>query len=108
VDSIPTGECREKRYGEGDEALSLLLYRCPFGVRAYVNQCPHFSLPLNSRPETFFLLAGEEIMCAWHCAIFRLQDGKCTAGPAKGLGLERVAVSIVDGEVILGAGDDRV
>ena len=108
VDSIPIGECREKRYGEGDEALSILLYRSPLGVRAYVNKCPHFSLPLNARPGRFFLLAHEEIMCAYHCAIFRLQDGHCIAGPAEVLGLERVAVRTVDEQVILSACDDCV
>ena len=74
IDSIPIGECREIRYGEGDEALSFLLYRSPLGMRAYINKCPHFSLPLNARPGRFFLLAHEEIMCAMDEATMNAND----------------------------------
>jgi nitrite reductase/ring-hydroxylating ferredoxin subunit len=101
VDSIPEGACKELRFGDGEDALSLLVYRGAFGIRVYVNKCPHFSLPLNARPDRFLLLQGAQIMCAFHCAIFRLDDGHCIAGPAEGMGLQRVPVTVIDGGIQL-------
>jgi nitrite reductase/ring-hydroxylating ferredoxin subunit len=102
LDSVVDGACKELRFGEGDGMLSLLLHRQADAVRAYVNSCPHFSLPLNAQPDQFLLLANRRIMCSWHCAVFRLDDGHCIAGPAEGLGLEPVPVSLRDGAVYLG------
>jgi nitrite reductase/ring-hydroxylating ferredoxin subunit len=101
MDSVPDGACKELRYGEGDGLFSLLLHRRGAGIRAYVNSCPHFSLPLNARPDKFLLLADARIMCAWHCAVFRLDDGHCIAGPAQGMGLEAVPVAVMDGQIYM-------
>jgi nitrite reductase/ring-hydroxylating ferredoxin subunit len=94
VNSVGDGACKELRFGDGDGMLSLLLHRRGGEIRAYVNSCPHFSLPLNSRPEAFLMLAGSRLMCAWHCAVFRLEDGRCLEGPAQGMSLECVAVEV--------------
>ena len=68
---------------------------------AYVNVCPHFSLPLNSQPNEFLVIGERRVMCAYHCAIFRFEDGHCIEGPAEGLGLEPVAIEVVSGDVVL-------
>ncbi len=99
---MPDGACKELHYGQGDGAFRLLLYRRAEQVRAYVNCCPHFSLPLNARPDVFLLLRDSRIMCAHHSAVFRLEDGRCLEGPAKGLDLEAVMVSTMDGQVYMG------
>lgn len=84
--------------------MSLLLYRRGFEVRAYVNSCPHFSLPLNAKPDSFLLLTGARIMCPWHCAVFELAGGTCLEGPSLGLKLESVPVDVRDGAVYLAVG----
>jgi nitrite reductase/ring-hydroxylating ferredoxin subunit len=96
---VPEGSCHEVKYGEGDGAFSVLLYRVGAEVRAWVNNCPHFSLPLNAQPDEFLMLSGERVMCAWHCAVFRLVDGVCTEGPAHGMSLDRVPVEVAGGEI---------
>ena len=101
LDSIPDGGCSELRESPQDGAFSLLLYRRGAQVKAYVNCCPHFSLPLNSRPNEFLLLAEERIMCAYHCAVFRLQDGHCIDGPAEGMALDEVPVEIRDDHIYI-------
>jgi nitrite reductase/ring-hydroxylating ferredoxin subunit len=101
VDSVADGACKELRFGDGEGMLSLLLYRRGVEVHGYVNSCPHFSLPLNARPGKFLLLKGARLMCAWHCAVFRLDDGHCIEGPAEGLGLEPVPVTVADDHVYL-------
>ncbi len=104
ADELPEGGCKELRFGDGDSALSILLYRHADGIRGYVNSCPHFSLPLNAQPGRFLLLAGERVMCAWHCAVFRLDDGVCTEGPAEGMRLQQIAVNVVGDAVCWDAG----
>jgi nitrite reductase/ring-hydroxylating ferredoxin subunit len=103
LDSVPEGGCSELRYGERDGAFSMLLYRRGGEVAAYVNCCPHFSLPLNSRPGEFLMLSEERVMCAYHCAVFRLRDGHCIEGPAEGMSLDRVPVEIRDRQIYVTA-----
>jgi nitrite reductase/ring-hydroxylating ferredoxin subunit len=101
IDAVPDGGCKDLEYGQGDDAFGLLIYRRGSEVRAYVNRCPHFFLPLNARPDTFLLLSNARIMCAYHSAVFWLLDGHCTAGPAHGMQLEKVPVSLCDGQIYL-------
>jgi nitrite reductase/ring-hydroxylating ferredoxin subunit len=56
AEEIPEGRCKEIRYGEGIDAFSLLIHRSRAQVKAYVNRCPHFSLPLNVHPGEFVML----------------------------------------------------
>lgn len=70
-------------------------------VWAYVNVCPHFSLPLNSQPNTFLIVGERQVMCAYHCAVFNFADGLCIEGPAEGLSLDAVPVNLVDGDVLV-------
>ena len=99
VDHVPDGQCVELRYGAHDGAFTMLLYRRGTDVKAYVNCCPHFSLPLNSRPGEFLMLSGEQVMCAYHCAIFRLQDGHCIDGPAVGMALDPVPIEVRESQI---------
>jgi nitrite reductase/ring-hydroxylating ferredoxin subunit len=103
IEAVPDGACKELRYGDGEQCFNLLLYRRGRMVRAYVNSCPHFSLPLNAQPDRFLLLKNAEIMCAYHCAVFRLDDGHCIAGPAEGMGLEPVPVHVDATRIYLGS-----
>jgi nitrite reductase/ring-hydroxylating ferredoxin subunit len=102
IEAVPDGACKELRFGDGDDSFNLLLYRRGGDVRAYVNCCPHFSLPLNAQPGEFLLLPHSEIMCAYHCAVFRLEDGHCIAGPAEGMGLEPVPVQLDGTQIRVG------
>jgi nitrite reductase/ring-hydroxylating ferredoxin subunit len=40
-------------------------------------------------------------MCAYHCAVYRFEDGVCIDGPAVGLRLDALPIEVVDGEVRL-------
>jgi nitrite reductase/ring-hydroxylating ferredoxin subunit len=102
LDSIDEGDCREVSLGEGENSLSVLLHRQGNSVRAYLNICPHFSLPLNGKQGRFLLVGSAHIMCAWHCAVFKLEDGRCTSGPAWGMSLERIPVRVQRERVYIG------
>jgi nitrite reductase/ring-hydroxylating ferredoxin subunit len=102
-DAVFDEKCKELRYGEGDAAFTMLLYRQGDDIRAYLNKCPHFSLPLNAKPDEFLMLGDGKVMCAYHCAIFRLNDGHCIDGPARGMGLDPIPIEIKDGQIFMGA-----
>ncbi|WP_206606256.1 Rieske (2Fe-2S) protein [Steroidobacter cummioxidans] len=97
--AVPDGGCIEVSFGVDVEALRLIVLRRGADAWAYVNVCPHFSLPLNSRPGEFLVTEDQHLMCAYHCALFRFHDGLCVDGPAKDRSLEAVPVTIVDGVV---------
>ena len=103
LDTLPEGGCAEFPCGEGAGARRMLLYRSGLEVKAYINCCPHLSLPLNARPGEFLVMSGSRIMCAHHCAVFRLQDGHCIDGPAGRTALEAVGVEIRNGQVFVSA-----
>jgi nitrite reductase/ring-hydroxylating ferredoxin subunit len=89
------------RYGEGDSSFALLLYRHGAEVLAYVNNCPHFGLPLNARADEFLLYDDGLIMCAHHSAVFRLADGQCVEGLPSRERLEPVPVRRVGDEIFM-------
>jgi len=105
VEEIPEGGCKEIRYGEGAYAFSPLVHRSGGHVKAYVNRCPHFSLPLNVRPGEFVMLDGARVMCALHSAVFRLDNGYCEAEPAASSALESVEVVVRNGSVCIADSD---
>jgi nitrite reductase/ring-hydroxylating ferredoxin subunit len=72
------------------------------GLRAYVNQCPHYSLPLNCRPDEFLTRQGDRIMCRQHLALFDLDSGACLEGACEGEGLQAIPVIARDGMVVVG------
>lgn len=74
-------------------------------VRVYINRCPHFSVPLDYRPQEFCTYRGRFLMCAHHSAVFRFEDGHCIDGPCKGASLEPVTVENVAGRVVMQVAD---
>lgn len=67
----------------------------------YVNCCPHVGTALDWAPDRFLTPDGDAIRCATHGALFRIEDGICTAGPCVGAALERVASQTVDGVLLV-------
>ena len=101
LSEIPDGAAREFSFGDGRETFRLLVLRSGERLRAYVNFCPHFSLPLNSEPDKFLLFGGR-IYCANHTAAFRIEDGYCEDGPCAGDWLEPVPLAVEQGVVKIG------
>jgi nitrite reductase/ring-hydroxylating ferredoxin subunit len=99
---IPDGGCVGYRFEDG-ERPGVMICRSGEQVWAYMNICPHLSLPLDSRPGVFMMDGPEEVMCAFHCAVFRFSDGLCVRGPARSLHLDTVPIEIVDGHVVVKA-----
>lgn len=95
LDEIPVDNGREFAFGEGHGRFGIVLFRVDGAVRAYVNECPHFHVRLNARPEEFCVYdfdGRRDLMCAHHTAMFHLDDGVCYEGPCAGGRLEPVEV----------------
>jgi nitrite reductase/ring-hydroxylating ferredoxin subunit len=70
-------------------------------VRAYRNSCPHTGGPLEWLDDMFLDDEGEHIVCATHGALFRIEDGRCFAGPCKRQSLAAVPVRLEGDAVVL-------
>lgn len=99
LSSIPDGGAKEVRDG-------LLVLRRGDDAWAYRNVCPHFSVPLNYEPDTFWTYESQVVMCAHHSAMFRFEDGLCIDGPCSGARLTPVAITIQDKNIFINEGGD--
>lgn len=90
-------------YNEGPMEEEGILLRMQDGsVRAYKNECRHLPMRLDERaPSHFFDAAKPQLLCSAHGAVYRLNDGLCTAGPCKGSHLKELPVTVEDGVVFV-------
>ena len=93
LDDIPDGGAREFPAGRPGEPGVVVLRRAD-DAWAYRNVCPHFSIPLNYEPDTFWTYDAAQLMCAHHSAMFRFEDGLCVDGPCLGAALTAVPIRI--------------
>ncbi|MGQ0665346.1 MAG: Rieske (2Fe-2S) protein [Pseudomonadota bacterium] len=70
-------------------------------VFGYVNSCPHVGTTLDWQPDTFLSSDQRFIQCSTHGAQFEIATGHCVAGPCKGDRLERVALALERGAVVV-------
>jgi len=105
LDDIPDGGGRQVSRDEAGEVAIVVLRR---GDRAwaYRNVCPHFSIPLNYEPDTFWAYGGELVMCAHHSAMFRFDDGVCVDGPCLGARLTPIPIRIENRRILIDDGGD--
>ncbi|MBP0595454.1 Rieske (2Fe-2S) protein [Paraburkholderia sp. LEh10] len=95
LDDIPDGG------GKAVAEAGIVVLRRGDHAWAYRNLCPHFSIPLNYEPDTFWTYEGEHLMCAHHSAMFRFEDGMCVDGPCVGAALTRVPVRVEQRVVVV-------
>ncbi len=100
LDDIPDGASRGFGPALGG-FTGLLAVRRGDQAFVYVNCCPHVGASLDWAPDRFLTADGAAIVCAVHGALFRIEDGVCTAGPCLGKGLEVVPSQIIDGMLLV-------
>jgi len=61
--------------------------------RAYLNECKHLPIPLDAGSRQFFDPGKTALMCGTHGALFRLEDGRCFAGPCRGDSLRALEIT---------------
>ena len=100
LDDVPDGGGLEIPPAYAGAPGIVVLRRCD-EAWAYRNVCPHFSIPLNYEPNTFWTYDAEWVMCAHHSAMFRFEDGACVDGPCEGAALTPVVIRIERGQVFI-------
>ena len=85
----------------GETVHNIFVVRRKNRVYGYINSCPHTCGPLDWMPDRFLSLDKHHIQCATHDALFRLDDGKCVAGPCAGDRLTPVPLQLESGNVYL-------
>lgn len=98
---IPEGRAKEYTFGVGIAAFRMFVVRKGDEAYGYVNMCPHYSLPLNHRPDQFLTRDGSKIMCTQHLALFRIEDGACLDGACEGRSLDPIPLSVQGGQIII-------
>jgi nitrite reductase/ring-hydroxylating ferredoxin subunit len=101
VDEIVDGGATAAEIPSSTGGFSVVLTRRGTTVNAFHNECPHQARRLDWAPGRFLVESGL-LVCAAHGASFSLDSGECIGGPCRGAGLKRIAVQVVDGEVIAG------
>lgn len=102
IGDIPDQGGFEVTFGEGRENFKILLLRQGKKFWSYLNNCPHFSLPLNYQPQTFIVM-DSMVVCAHHTAFFNFGDGACVDGPCAGTGLTALPVFQVGDDICFGS-----
>ncbi len=86
--------------GNGSGVFRYLLLRSASDVRAYVNRCAHFGVPLAARQDLLKFQPHVRITCNVHYAHYRWSDGLCTAGDCEGESLLAIPVAVdADGTI---------
>ena len=101
----PPSKAFTLKFEDGEE-VDIFVVRCGDEAHAYVNECPHQSLPLNCDKDRFLTADGGRILCGMHGATFRLETGEALSGPALPDGcLMKVPVFVVGGVIRLAPRD---
>jgi nitrite reductase/ring-hydroxylating ferredoxin subunit len=87
-----------RRGGEPERAFAI---RHEGRVYAYLNRCAHIGIELDWQPGRFFDADGMVLICSTHGALYDPRTGACLGGPCRGAGLIPVAVTEIDGAVVL-------
>ena len=87
------------RFRAGDAMFAGFLVLKDGVLKGWVDACPHAGWPLGRIDGGFLTRENDFIYCAGHGALFRVQDGRCMAGPGGGP-LTPWPVEVVDGLVM--------
>ncbi len=102
--SVTMAETPDTPGRDGTGVFRYLLLRSGSDVRAYVNRCAHFGVPLAARQDLLKFQPHVRVSCNVHYAHYRWSDGLCTAGDCEGESLLAIPVVIdVDGTIRIAA-----
>lgn len=94
IADLPEPTAREVTFGPERGAFRMIVLHWRGMIRAYLNICPHFSLPLNYRPDNFLTPDTEYLLCSMHFALFQPEDGLCIEGACLGHYLDPIPIGL--------------
>jgi nitrite reductase/ring-hydroxylating ferredoxin subunit len=100
LQSLPEPGARNFVLQIGEAVFHGFVVRRGGRVWGYVDRCPHAGFPLAQALDRYLTRDGELILCSWHGALFRPEDGRCVGGPCAGQALAPWPVAARDGMVV--------
>jgi nitrite reductase/ring-hydroxylating ferredoxin subunit len=89
----------------GDKPFGYLLLRSGTTVKAYVNRCAHFGVPLAARQDLLIFNPHVSVSCNVHYARYRWLDGMCESGDCAGEALLTIPLDVdAQGTIRVGTG----
>jgi nitrite reductase/ring-hydroxylating ferredoxin subunit len=107
LDLIPDGKARNFVLQLRAGRFHGFVVRRGEAVIGYVDRCPHAGVPMAQQLDEYLTPAGDLIVCAWHGALFRIDDGLCLGGPCVGQRLTPWPVALSGGQIVTTEGADR-
>lgn len=109
LQALPDGQATMHTLGAAgseDKPFRVLLLRSGPQVRAFVNRCAHFGVPLAERQDLLIFQPYTSITCNVHYARYRWNDGACIAGDCEGESLLPIPVTVDGaGRICIAAGE---
>lgn len=101
---VADGKSRVIPFGSGTERFELIVVRTGDAVFGYANECRHLGVAMNLLDDHAVETddAGH-ILCQYHYATYRFNDGYCIAGPCQGESLTAVPLAVRSGRVVVAA-----
>lgn len=85
-DDLPDGQAILRK--------DLILLRSGERIRAFINRCAHFGVPLAAKESQLIFTPHRHITCNIHYARYRWEDGICDTGECRGESLTPVTVHV--------------
>jgi len=103
ISDLPASGARLFWFGPADgKRFGIIVLREGDEIRAYVNRCAHFGVPLSQTDEHLIVKPGKSLVCNVHYARYRWQDGSCEFGDCDGENLIPLPLSIADQQLRIG------
>ena len=104
VTAVAQLQVKEFQFGNNTHVpFRMFIYNDGGSLRAFMNACPHFNVPLNYSPGDVFTSDRRQFLCMTHYAKFNFTDGQCTEGPCEGEALELIPLRIEGSHVLIGS-----
>ncbi len=99
---IAEGTAKGFEFRSDKSLFNIFVLRWQGKCHAFINQCPHAGMPLDTLPHRFFTKDGTRLICSAHGATFDPASGDCLEGPCKGKRLFAFPVHESDGAIRTG------
>ena len=90
LDSLPDNHTKSFVIYELTPPLDIILIHHCGQHYAYIDQCPHFGVSLNWKPDQYYDVENHYLQCSTHGAKFQIDNGLCIYGPCHGAFLKSI------------------
>jgi len=101
---VADGASRVVAFGASPQPFELIVVRTGGDVFGYVNECKHMGVGLNLLDDHAVETNDHHMVCQYHYAAYRFNDGYCTAGPCEGASLTAVPLAVRGDRIVIAAG----